>query len=154
MAVARSQEQGRKVTVPWVDTNEATPSSTKNRSCRNNWLFRSQTQLIHRGCRQWSWHFPVQWLSLANHHLSFMQMETQRVSCHQAPSFSLTMGTASSVSCMLEAVNRELSSLIHLHIEDMEKNPLFLLTLLPTQLSVKQGGEYGPSLYVSPGALG
>lgn len=34
------------------------------------------------------------------------------------------MGTASSVSCMLEAVNRELSSLIYLHIEDMEKNSL------------------------------
>lgn len=53
-----------------------------------------------------------------------MQMETRRASCHLAPGFSLTMGTASSVSCMLEAVNRELSSLIYLHIEDMEKNSL------------------------------
>lgn len=120
--------QGRKLAVPWVDTNEATPSSTESWSCRNNWesnwLFRSQTQLINCGCRQWSWHIPVQWLSLPNCHLSFMQMETQWISCHQAPSFSLTMGTASSVSCMLEAMNRELSSLIYLHIEDMEKTSL------------------------------
>lgn len=75
------------------------------------------------GCRQ-SWHNPMQWLSLPNHHHSSMQMEAEWISCHQAPSFSVTMGTASSVSCMLEAMNRELSSLIHLHIEDMEKTPL------------------------------
>lgn len=114
--------------VPWVGTNEAAPSSTKSWPCRNNpesdWLFRSQTQLISCGCRQWSRHIPVPWLSLPNHHLRFMQMETQWVSCHQAPSFSLTMGAAASVSCMLEAMNRELSSLIYLHIEDMEKTSL------------------------------
>lgn len=62
--------------------------------------------------------------SLPHHHLSSVQMEAQWISCHQAPSFSVTMGTASSVSCMLEAMNRELSSLIYLHIEDMEKAPL------------------------------
>lgn len=66
----------------------------------------------------------MQWLSLHNHHLSSVQMEAQWISCHQAPSFSVTMGTVSSVSCMLEATNRELSSLIYLHIEDMEKTPL------------------------------
>ena len=120
--------QGRKVAVPGVDTNEATPSSSKSWSCTNNreshWLFRSQMQLINCGCRQWSSHIPVQWLSLPSHHLGFVQMETQWISCHQAPSFSLTMGTASSVSCMLEAMNRELSLLIYLHIEDMEKTSL------------------------------
>lgn len=66
----------------------------------------------------------MQWLSLPSHHLSSVQMEAQWISCHQAPSFSVTMGTAASVSCMLEAMNRELSSLIYLHIEDMEKTPL------------------------------
>lgn len=66
----------------------------------------------------------MQWLSLPNHHLRFMQMETHWISCCQAPSFSLTMGTASSVSCMLEAMNRELSSLIYFHMEEMEKTSL------------------------------
>lgn len=70
-------------------------------------------------------------------------METQRVSCHQAPGFSLTMGTASSVSCMLEAMNRELSSLIYLHSENMQKKTCLLAYSPAHSISVKQGGEYG-----------
>lgn len=119
---------GEKGGSPRVGTNEAPPRTLRaDRAGITGSLtgfFRSQTQLINCGCRQWSWHILVQWLSLPSHHLSFMQMETQWISCHQAPSFSLTMGTASSVSCMLEAMNRELSSLIYLHIEDMEKTSL------------------------------
>lgn len=43
---------------------------------------------------------------------------------------------------MLEAMNRELSSLIYLHSEDMQNN--CLLAYSPAySISVKQGGEYG-----------
>lgn len=64
-----------------------------------------------------------------------------------SPQFQSDNGN-SIICVMYVGSNEQRAELTHLFPYGRDgKKPLFLLTLLPTQISVKQGGEYGPSLY-------